>query len=209
MHFTHRIRLIDVSSMPTKEFKYHNGIFGKLKWILIFLSFYSIQAGEVVQNKASSKSYADQGIIEISGSASGSYRFDGRGGSAVLSPVISYFVMQNWFFGAGLSLQYSNFDPDPKNVAPNSKIQWQLSYLPTVEFGYAKSFSASWYWALAAGYGYYDAISYQNNGPHFYNLMYVNASVKHAIGDSSLLIIGTRFDTQSIGHLFVGFSVYF
>ena len=194
--------------MPIKR-KLYRQILEPLKWAIILISFYSIQAADIAESKKAGKAYADQGIIEFTGSASGAYRLDGRGGSATLSPAINYFVVPNWFLGAGLSLQYANFDPDPNNVSPNSKIQWSLSYLPIIEFGYARAFSASWYWSVAAGYGYYDAVTYQDNGPYFYNLYYAKASVKHAIGDSALVILGARLDIQSIGNLFVGFSVYF
>ena len=194
--------------MPTKR-KPNRMILLPLKWAIVISSMYSVQAADIVESKKAGKTFAEQGIIEISGSASGSYRLDGRGGSATLSPAINYFVFHNWFLGAGLSLQYSNFDPDPKNVNPNSKIQWYLSYLPTIEIGYARVFSLGWYWSVSVGQGYYDAITYQDNGPYFYNLLYANAAVKHAIGDSALLIVGARIDTQTIGNLFVGFSVYF
>lgn len=170
---------------------------------------YRIQAEGSIPEKKSRKKYAEQGIIELSGTASGNYRFDGRGGSITLSPGLNYFFVANWYVGAGLSLQYSNFDPDPKNVDPSSRVQWFISYLPTLELGYARAFAAGWYWSVASGYGYYDQSSYNPTGPRFYHLFYANFSVRHGIGDSALLIIGTRLDSQSIANLFVGFSVFF
>ena len=170
---------------------------------------YGVQAATSADEVKSGRKYAEQGIVELTGSASANFRFDGRGGSATLSPGINYFILTKWYFGAGLSLQYSNFDPDPKNVDPNSRIQWSISYLPTIEMGYARAFSAGWYWSAAIGYGYYDQAAYNSADRNFYHLFYGNLSLKHAIGDSALLIIGTRLESKSIANLFVGFSVYF
>jgi hypothetical protein len=179
------------------------------KWILciaLFLS-QSIQGAEPM----ASKKYAEQGIVELSGTGSAGFSYDAISHGALidLSSGLNYFLLKNWYVGAWLSFQYSSSSSGGyQDSRQGSPTLWSFNIRPAVEFGYSNLITERWYWFGSAGYAYYDAGCNSCSGAYFINTYFAKAGAKYDLGNA-LIILGVSLDTGYSLKSFWGFSLYF
>lgn len=161
------------------------------------------------------KKYAEQGIVELSGTGSASMSYDGRAGAIALSPSLNYFFVPHWYFSTSFSFVYSTFNPNGDD-STNVPVLWRWAMLPAIDFGYARAFTEHWYWFISVGYSvsFLDCAGCQTHG--FYGRA-LNAKVglKYDVGNG-LLIMGINeggiipYGTIAFGYsTFFGYSIFF